>query len=186
MSERYDNLTIALHWLIAAAFIAEIALGIYLNDVPRGTPARAYWVGLHKSIGVTVGLAGIVLLARRLAVKPPELPASLAAWERTAANAGHVLLYICVIGIPLAGYLASNFSRFGIKYFGLFELKPWGPDDKRMYSFFNGVHDWLAWTAAVLVAIHVAAALKHALIDRDRVLQRMVPSRAAVAARTRS
>jgi cytochrome b561 len=177
MSERYDNVTIALHWLIAAAFVGEIALGIYLGEVPRGTPARAYWVGLHKSIGVTVGLAAIALLVRRHIVAPPELPPTLPAWERTAARAGHVLLYVCMIGIPVAGYIASNFSRFGIKYFGLFELKPWGPDDKRIYAFFNSVHDWLAWAAAVLVAIHIAAALKHALIDRDRVLQRMLPSR---------
>lgn len=179
MSDRYDNVTIALHWLIAAAFIGEIFLGLYLGSVPRGTPARAYWVGLHKSIGITVGLAAIVLLMRRLIVKPPALPATLPHWERSAAHAGHVLLYVCMIGIPLSGYIASNFSRFGIKYFGLFELKPWGPDDKQVYAFFNGVHDWLAWTAAAIVAIHVAAALKHALFDRDRVLQRMLPSRAA-------
>jgi cytochrome b561 len=178
MSDRYDNVTIALHWLIAAAFIGEIFLGIYLGDVPRGTPARAYWVGLHKSIGVTVGLAAIVLLVRRFIVKPPELPNTLAPWERAAALVGHALLYTCMIGIPLAGYIASNFSRFGIKYFGLFELKPWGPDDKQVYALFNGIHDWLAWTAAVIVAIHIAAALKHVLIDRDRVLQRMLPSRA--------
>jgi len=178
MSERYDNVTIALHWAIAAAFIGEIVLGIYLGGVPRGTPARAYWVGLHKSIGLTVGVAAIALLARRFIVRPPELPDTLPAWERTAALVGHALLYGSMIGIPLSGYIASNFSRFGIKYFGLFELKPWGPDDKQVYAPFNGIHDWLAWTAMVIVAIHIAAALKHALFDRDRVLQRMVPSRA--------
>jgi cytochrome b561 len=32
--------------------------------------------------------------------------------------------------LPLSGYLASNFSKHGIKFFNLVRWPPWGPDDK--------------------------------------------------------
>ena len=39
------------------------------------------------------------------------------------------------------------------------------------------LHHWLAYCLGGLVALHVAAALKHHWIDRDTLLQRMLPSR---------
>jgi cytochrome b561 len=182
-TERYTNVAIALHWLLAVAILAQIALGWYLGEVPRGTPARTVWVNFHKSVGLT--LAGIILvrLAWRLTHRPPPLPAAMPRWERIAARANHLLLYCCMIGLPLTGYLASNFSKFGIKYFGLVELQPWGIDDKRLYEIFNTTHKALAFLFVVLIALHIGAALKHALINRDEVMRRMWPARAARAAR---
>jgi cytochrome b561 len=40
---------------------------------------------------------------------------------------------------------------------------------------FGKTHSTLAWVAYFTIAIHVAAALKHMLIDRDDVMGRMIP-----------
>jgi cytochrome b561 len=78
-----------------------------------------------------------------------------------------------MIGMPLSGYLASNFSKHGIKFFNRFPLPPWGPDDKDIYAVFNGTHDALALVFSVLVAAHILVALHHAFIARDGILARM-------------
>jgi cytochrome b561 len=39
-------------------------------------------------------------------------------------------------------------------------------------------HRVLAWAFAALIALHVIAAVKHLIVDRDRVFQRMLPARA--------
>lgn len=175
MTDRYTKVAIALHWILALGILLQIWLGFSLDDIPRGSPERTGWVNFHKSTGIT--LAGLILarLAWRLAHRPPPLPATLPAWERTAARASHALLYACMIGAPLAGYVASNFSKYGIKYFNLVLLPPWGVDDKAIYAVFNTAHKALALALAGLILLHVAAALKHAFIDRDGVMRRMWP-----------
>ena len=56
MTERYTGVAMALHWLIAALILGQIAFGWYLQSVPRKTPERTVYVNLHKSTGLTLGL----------------------------------------------------------------------------------------------------------------------------------
>jgi len=173
MNGRYDNVAVALHWILAIGILCQIALGLYLGEVPRNTPARTVWVNFHKSAGITLAVLILFRLYWRLTHSPPPLPATMAAWERFAARASHALLYVCMVGMPVAGYTATNFSRFGIKYFGLFELPPWGYEDRQIYAFFQGIHKTLAVIFMALIAIHIAAALRHVALDRDGILRRM-------------
>jgi len=70
--------------------------------------------------------------------------------------------------MPLSGYVASNFSKHGVKFFGQ-HWPAWGPEWNVAYANFNGLHDITAWVFCALIAGHVLAALKHGLIDRDAV-----------------
>lgn len=175
MTDRYTKVAIALHWILAVGIVLQIWLGFSLDDVPRGSPERSAWVNFHKSTGITLAVLILARLAWRIAHRPPPLPATMPAWERVAARASHALLYACMIGVPLSGYAASNFSKYGIKYFGLVLLPPWGVDDKQVYAVFNTAHKVLALAFVGLILLHVAAALKHALVDRDGVMRRMWP-----------
>lgn len=174
----YDRVAIALHWLIALAIVGQVLLGWYVHEVPRGTPARGWWINLHKSIGLTLGLLVLFRLFWRIRHGSPALPSALPAWQALAARASHVLLYACMVALPLTGYLASNFSKHGIKYFNSFLLPPWGPDDKAIYAALNGTHVALTWVLLALVGLHVLAALAH-LARRDGVFARMLPAAGA-------
>jgi len=180
MTERYTNVAIALHWILAVGILLQIWLGFSLDDIPRGTPGRSVWVNFHKSTGITLAALILARLAWRVTHRPPPLPATMPAWERIAARVSHALLYVCMLGAPLAGYVASNFSKFGIKYFNLVVLPPWGTDDKAIYAVFNTAHRVFALTLAGMILLHVAAALKHALVDRDGIMRRMWLWRARV------
>lgn len=177
MRDHYTRTSIALHWLIALLLLGQFAFGLMLEDIPRGTPERGIYVNLHKSSGIVIGLLIVLRIVWRLTHQPPPLPASMPAWQRHAGRFGHAVLYLCMLALPLSGYLASNFSKYGVKFFNVVHLPPWGPEDKTLYAFFNGTHHVAALLLAVFVALHVLAVAKHMLIDRDGLLWRMWPRR---------
>jgi cytochrome b561 len=176
-SQRYGRVAIALHWLIGLLLLGQIAFGFLLEDVPRNTPARAYWVNLHKSTGITLGLLVLVRIGWRLAHRPPAWPATLALWQQRAAAIGHGALYGCMIVMPLSGYLASNFAKWGVKFYGV-QLPPWGPPMPKVYDALQALHGVTAWIFAALIAGHVAFAVYHRTL-RDGLFERMLPRRAA-------
>jgi cytochrome b561 len=172
---RYDRVAVALHWLIGVALLAQIGFGFMLDDIaPRGTPTRAATINLHKSFGIVLGLLIVVRLAWRLRHRPPAWPNVMTANQQRAATLGHRALYACMLVLPASGYVASNFSKHGIKFFGT-ALKPWGPDLPRVYDFFNGLHVATGVVFAALILGHVAISIKHALVDHDGVFSRILP-----------
>jgi cytochrome b561 len=172
---RYTRTAIALHWLLAAAILGQILLGWYLDGIPRGTPARSWWVNLHKSTGLTLGVLILVRLTWRWSHPPPPLPGSMPAWQRMAADASHRLLYACMLTMPLTGYVASNFSEYGVKYFNAVLLPPWGPANAHVYALLKGAHVVTSYIFVTLIGVHVVAALRHVFL-RDGIFRRMWPS----------
>src|SRR5215831_1411692 len=172
---RYDRVAAWMHWGIGALLLLEIAFGLLLDDIaPRGTPARAGVINLHKSFGIVLGVLIVLRIAWRLTHAPPPWPPSMSRARQRAANAGHAALYVCMLVAPLAGYLGSNFSKYGVRLFGA-ELAPWGPDSPRAYAFLVAVHDASTYLLLALIAGHVAMALRHALVERDGIFDRIVP-----------
>ena len=176
----YDAVAVALHWTLGIALLAQIAFGFALDSLaPRGTPARTDVINLHKSTGIVLGVLIVLRLAWRLRHAPPRWPSVLSAFQRRAAILGHRALYACMLLMPLSGYLASNMSRRGVRFFG-HVWAPWGPDSPAAYAFFNGVHVVTAFVFAALVIGHVGFAVWHAGVRRDGVFERMWPRSAVV------
>jgi cytochrome b561 len=181
---RYDAVAMSLHWLIAALLVANIALAWYFNTLvglQRIAPTQ-----LHKSIGITILLLSVLRLAWRIARPPPPLPADVRGWERFAAASVHVLFYVVMLGMPLTGWAFTSASRL-IRAFPitLYGLAPWpaigaltrlapAPMHQAHRLFLTG-HVLLADLAYALIALHVAAALRHQFIRRDGVMARMIP-----------
>lgn len=177
MEPRYNRTAISLHWLIALLLVGQFAFGWYLGGIPRGIPARGYFVNLHKSTGLLIGLLILVRIGWRLTYGPPPLPSSVPRWQQQIATATHYLLYVLMLVIPFSGYVASNFSKFGVNFFNSIKLAPWGSDDKLLYAVFNQTHVVSSWLLLALVLVHVLAALKHLWVDRDTIFFRIWPQR---------
>lgn len=170
---RYDRTTIALHWLIGLGLLGETAFGFLLDEIaPRGTSARTGVINLHKSLGIVLGLLILLRLVWRLAHTVPPFPASMPPWKRRAALLNHRLMYACMVVQPLSGYIASNFSKYGVRFFGNI-WAPWGPESATLYAFFNGLHVAVSWLFTALIAGHTAVALQHLLLERDGVFSRI-------------
>ena len=173
---RYTRTAIALHWLVALVILAQIPFGWALGGIPTGTPARGWYVNLHKSVGITLGAVIVLRACWRWFHPPPALPDWMPRWERIGANAIHAGLYACMLLMPLTGYVASNFSKWGVKYFNTIMLPPWGVNDERIYALFNGAHVTTSYIFLALILTHAASAVRHAS-RHDGILQRMWPTR---------
>ncbi|MES2098496.1 MAG: cytochrome b [Pseudomonadota bacterium] len=172
---RYDRIASLLHWLIGVALLGQIVFGFLLDEIaPRGTPARGSVINLHKSLGLVLGALIVLRLLWRLWHRPPAWPQAMPNWQRRAAALGHRALYACMVLMPASGYIASNFSKHGIKLFGT-PLAPWGPDIPIVYAAFNLLHVATAWVFTALIVGHVAVALKHAFVDREVIFARIDP-----------
>lgn len=181
---RYDNGAIALHWLIAAAVLLNIGLGLYMGDIPRGDPLKFAIVNLHKSVGLTVLVLSVLRVVWRLMHPVPPLPADLPRPLKLAARTSHALLYVLILILPLSGWMMVSTSPRGgtINYFGLFDWPLIGPlagldaaAKKAWIGTFVETHETLAFVMIGLVLLHVSAALYHHFIRRDLGIWRMLP-----------
>ena len=170
---RYSRAVVVLHWLLAALILTLLATGWFMVELPRNTDARAFWFNFHKSLGILTAFAIVALLVVRARQPAPPLPDSMPGWERKAAHLSHGLFYLAMVLITVAGYLASSFSKYGPKLFGL-PMPQLGWDDASIRAPLVQAHAVLALVFAVLIVIHIAAALKHLVVDKDGVVQRML------------
>jgi cytochrome b561 len=169
---RYTNTAILLHWLIAILVIVQFAWGWWMQEIPKqpvGPRVDAF--NLHKSVGMTILALMVIRLLWRIGHRPPPLP-HMPSWQARAARVTHIALYVLLVIHPLSGYLGSEFSGYPVKYFGM-TLPTWTGKNVALKDFLSGVHLTTSWLIAAAVSLHVAGALKHALVDRDGLLARV-------------
>jgi cytochrome b561 len=174
-TERYSATAIALHWLLAAAIFGSLAMGAYMTDLPM-SPQRLKLFNWHKWAGVTILLLSAARLLWRLTHRPPADP-PMPAWQHRAAQATHRLLYVLFFAVPLAGWAYSSAAGFPVVLYGVLPLPDFVPVSKPLAEVLKEAHGWLAFGLASLVALHIAAALKHHFVDHDGLLRRMWPGR---------
>ncbi|WP_426189911.1 cytochrome b [Massilia sp. DWR3-1-1] len=173
--QRYTRTAMLLHWLIAVLIIGAFTLGVIMTDIPGFSPTKLKYYSWHKWAGVTVlGLAALRLLWR-LAHPAPAYPVSMKTWEKAAAHHLHLLLYMLMFAVPVSGYLYTLAAGVPVVYFGVLPLPVFMDADPALKPVLKAVHYWLTMGMAALVAAHVGAALKHAIINRDGVMRRMLP-----------
>lgn len=169
---RYTLPAMALHWAQAILVVWLLWLGWTMVDLPKGAERSAAY-GLHKSLGLLVLFLTVLRLGWRVRNAPPA--ALVSGWQARVAGGVHHALYLILLLTPLAGYLMSSFTPYPLRFFGL-EVIKLGTPDEGLNAIFKSAHVTLAWSGAVLIALHVAAAIKHALL-RDGTLQRMLPGK---------
>lgn len=172
--ERYGLVAQVLHWAVVLGVTLQF---IWIWRIDRAESIRQEFalVVQHKSIGMTVLALMLLRLVWRAFNRPPSLPAGMAGWERKAARVTHWALYALLLTIPLAGWAWSSAAGYGAEFFGLVEVPDFVPQSERLETIFHAVHEWAGITLAVLVGVHVLAALRHHFVLGDPVLRRMLP-----------
>jgi cytochrome b561 len=171
---RYTTTAIALHWIIAVAIVGQIAFGWWMQEIPKdpvGPRVNAF--NLHKSIGLTILAVMTLRLVWRATHRPPPLPA-MPAWRARAARINHWVLYTCLFLQPLSGYVGSAVSGYPVRYFGIL-LPSWAAKSVPLKDFMSALHMVSSWILIAAIAIHIAAAFRHHIIERDGLLWRMWP-----------
>lgn len=175
-STTYGWVERAFHWAIALLIVTNIALGLVAGGLGFATDAalarKALVFSLHKTVGVTI-LA--VAVARILwAVSQPRPRPLHGGWERWLASAVHWLLYGSLVLVPVLGWAEhAATTGFAPILWPLGQSLPFVPKDAALAAVLANLHVTFVWVLAGAIALHVAGAVKHAVIDRDLTLARM-------------
>ncbi len=172
---RYGGVAISLHWLLALALIASFAVGSYMAGLPF-SPQRLRLYNWHKWAGITILALSAARLLWRLR-HPAPAPLAGPRWQQSAAQATHAAMYVFFFAVPLIGWAYSSAAGFPIVVYGVLPLPDFVPVDRALAESIKPWHGRAAWVLAVLVGLHLAAALKHHFVDRDELLRRMWPHR---------
>ncbi len=168
----YNRYSRYIHWLMAFLILLMVFLGWRFDDKDTFLLNRA---NLHKSIGISILLLTFLRIGLRLVYKaPPEPP--MPKWQLWAAQALHIGFYVVMIAMPLSGWLMVSTSAREIPFFGI----PWPhlpvPQTHDAHETFEAVHGLIAKLLFYgMIPLHVLAALKHQFVDKDTVVEHMIP-----------
>ena len=171
-ANRYSRVSVVLHWTIALLILANVLVGGWMEDA-EGSAAADYF-SVHATIGIAVLLLSLLRLGWRIGHPWPALPDPMPKWERALARTTHCLFYVLMIGAPLLGWAAvSAYGGGGIAMVAGIEW-PALPLNGGGAAL-GAAHKLAVKAIYVVLALHVAGALKHHFVNGDAVLFRMLP-----------
>ena len=170
---RYSSGSKFFHWTVATIVILMLSVSFFLEDLPERYEGLGYM--LHKSFGLTVlGLMIVRLIWLQYSGKP-ALPATVPRWQRFVARTVQYGLYLLLFAMPLSGWVMSVAANRVPTFFALFPLPlPIAPN-KYLAEVAEEIHTTIVWILIALIVLHIAGALKHYFMDKDKVVQRMWP-----------
>lgn len=165
-----------LHWSMALLVIPMIIAGVIMTreGIPR--PLQNTLFIFHKNVGVLLLILIFVRLAYRWKNAPPPEPDHLADWQVKVAGVTHGLLYALLVIMPLSGYIRVRAGGFPIELLDKWGIPALVPRSDALADLAKAVHYYSSWLIVLLVAMHIGAALQHAVIKKDGVFSRMWPA----------
>lgn len=173
---RYNSGAIAFHWIIAALIVLNFIAVWVAEDMPKEDASQL--MGIHKAVGISILVLTVLRILWRLTHRPPPFPESMKAWEVALARVVHSLFYFLMVAIPFTGWsMVSAYSGKPVSFFGLFDVPalPYRVNEASG-EILHEVHETFGAIMLVLLALHVAGALKHHFVDRHGGLARMIPA----------
>jgi cytochrome b561 len=174
--QRYDRVTIALHWTTALLVVVLFALAEIWGFLPRGTPLRRNFQALHISLGILLAAVFVFRGIWRL-TQGRRLPPATTGLQNLAATAANWGLYGLLAAQIVLGFLFRWAQGEPFLFFGLFSIPSPMTADRPTAHQFGELHENVAWIIIVLAGLHAVAALVHHYVLRDGLLQRMLPAR---------
>ena len=172
--EKYSVTARAFHWISALTIFALFGVGVWMRTLDYYHPWYQPAPDLHKSFGILLVLVIIARFAYRIYNKPPAPLPNHQAWEIKLAHLVHGVLYIGLLIIFVSGYLIGTSEGRGIPVFDLFNVPALIEPFEDQEDIAGFIHEWAAYILMGIVGLHVAGALKHKFIDKDKTLNRMM------------
>ena len=171
-STEYGSLAKALHWLVAIGLLTLIYLGLEQAGMERGDEKDRIRF-IHASIASITLILMTVRLVWRFMNDTPAHPDGMPGWQRMSSSIVHWGLYISVFVQLLAGAMVLGTGGKGIPVFNLFSIPLPVAENHDAHEWWEGVHEFVWRPVAVLLTVHVLAALYNHFIVKNDVLRRM-------------
>lgn len=171
----YGSMAKFFHWIIAILIIGMLIFGFILVNLKTTNPYRETLIGLHKSIGLTILLLVILRLIWRFVNIQPPFPVTVPLWEQISAKSAHFFLYILIFVMIFSGWSLSSFGGHPVVFWNLFDVKLPVAKNQTISSDAFLAHKIIGWALIGLVSLHILGALKNHFIDKNHILNRMLP-----------
>ncbi|MFN3938697.1 MAG: cytochrome b [Gemmobacter sp.] len=170
MPRRHHPLLVALHWLVAGLILGALIGGKFsLDPIPNADPSKVAVLRLHMIVGLTVLTLMLVrVVVRFTTAAPPPADTGAPALD-TLRRLAHGLLYLLAFAMPLSGIALARAAGLPEVVFGGTGTLP--PSFEPFAA--RAVHGAIAGLLALVLALHVAAALWHQFVRRDGLFARM-------------
>ena len=169
----YGLLSIAIHWISAVLILFLFGLGIYMVDLSYYDDWYHKGPELHISLGLVVLLLMLVrVIWRIINPTPEELSAKRA--QNLTAKLVKLGLYASIFIVLISGYLITTAEGQPASMFNLIKFPVLTELSSQNVDLAGAIHEYLAWGIVLLVVLHVAGALLHHFVIRDRTLVRML------------
>ncbi|SFA76534.1 Cytochrome b561 [Poseidonocella pacifica] len=184
-ARHYGLISRGLHWLTALLILTVVPLGFiadWLSEGIRGGGADQAVIdrvvllfSLHKTVGIAIFFTALLRILWSLTQpRPAPLHAERRA-ETWLAETVHWMLYGSLVLVPLTGWIDHAASTgFAPIWWPFGQTLPFVPEDRGIARLFGGLHVLFMWVLLISLALHIAGAMKHAVVDRDGTLARMV------------
>ena len=170
---RYGRLAAWLHWISAGVVLLLLASGLAISGMSMSL-LKLKLLNWHKWAGVLALDLVLLRLLWRAGHRPPQALPQAPRLQQAAVLA-HAALYLLLLATPLLGWAYSSAAGFSITWLGVLPLPDWVPRDRELAQTLRPLHRLCAYALLGLITLHVAAVLKHELLDRHPLLRRMRP-----------
>ena len=173
-ANNYGAVAKFLHWAIVILIITQYVIIEAAEELPDGLE-KLRMVTNHKSFGMLVLLLVLTRIVWKLTSRGLPQPVPMPAPQRIAAAAGHGLLYLLILAMPLTGWAMSSSANYPVTFFGLFQFPALVAENHDLHEALEEVHELLFNTTVVIAVLHALAAVYHHVWMKDDTLRRMLP-----------
>lgn len=170
----YGAIAKLLHWGIVVLIIAQYVLAEAAEELDDG-PDKLATIANHKSVGMLILLLALVRIGWKLANRGLPQPVPMARPQQIAAAAGHGILYLLLLVLPLSGWMMSSAAGYPTGFFGVFQFPMLVGESHDLHEALEEVHETLFNAVVVVAALHALAAVFHHVWMKDDTLRRMLP-----------
>lgn len=168
----YGGVARFLHWLVAALIAAQFVIGWTMPDIHKGTRPEGL-IAWHLGVGATLIAVVLLRIVWRFGHRPGA--ANVSPFLRAVSHVTHGLLYLALVVVPVLGWANASSRGWSVRLLGLLPIPSIAPTGSSVGHAMGDIHGYLAWALFALIVLHIAAALFHRFVLKDRVLQRMLP-----------
>ncbi|AQS39862.1 cytochrome B561 [Shewanella psychrophila] len=167
----FDLLTRFFHWVVALTIIYNTIAGYTMFLLEDAYPNVYHFIGdINVSLARVVAIIFIFRWIWSHFRYEPTSNCDLPLLQQKIAKLVHSILYLNMLIVYLSGFLMLESS---FKIFWLLELQNPVKTPEINHLFFM-VHRYSCICLALFVLVHIAAALKHHLVEKNNVLIRML------------
>ena len=171
---QFGSVAKCFHWSIVLLLLCSYTFEQFMHGLPDGALKWQFY-DLHKSTGITILFVTFARLVWRSFNPAPALPMAMPTSQKKTAKVSHIMLYACVLIMPVSGFIGSKAGGFNAFWFGVFEMPDLFGKNEQINFWAELIHMVTAYTLLATIMVHVLAALYHQYFLRDGLMMRMLP-----------